>query len=160
MSELEHWIEARPAFNKRDDDPKTDYGISDVTMRWYVRGDRGVVQFVHSTGWFLPEIRDGLSDRSLRPSGWDLGFHSPTATGGLSYLNENSEQRNCDLLPSGKCFYDGSGLNAEPVLAALIEGGSDAVWKRLDTYYDETFSDQPLTLAELQPVELEQGEQR
>lgn len=41
----------------------------------------------------------------------------------------------CCYLEQGFCFYDGSGLNAEPVMAALFTGGDEAVWSALEDYY-------------------------
>ena len=155
MSELEHWVEAHAAYDRRDDDPAKNYGINGVELRWVARGDRGAVHFLMGTGWNLPDVQeelDGKRDERFphlfcHPRGYDLGFHSPTAAGELAYLDA---KRDCDLLPSGQCFGDGSALAGDSVLKALIEGGSDAVWKLLDEYYDETFADQPLTLAEVQ----------
>jgi hypothetical protein len=45
----------------------------------------------------------------------------------------------CDIL-GGKCYYDGSGLNAEPVYELLLREGSDGVWKSLGEYYNECFT--------------------
>lgn len=45
----------------------------------------------------------------------------------------------CKWLDGAPCYYDGSGLNAEPVFELLIEKGSDAVWEYLENYYEEVF---------------------
>ena len=42
---LEKKINFTPAFDRRDPDPKKDYGIHGVDMRCYLTGPEGVVQF-------------------------------------------------------------------------------------------------------------------
>lgn len=49
--------------------------------------------------------------------------------------------RTCKELPEGKCYYDGSGLNALDVLARFQEHEDpEIIWQILETYYDETFN--------------------
>jgi hypothetical protein len=45
----------------------------------------------------------------------------------------------CDYVDGGVCYYDGSGLNAEPVFDLLCEKGGEAVWKRLEEYHAQIF---------------------
>jgi hypothetical protein len=84
-----------PAFDKRSTDPKKDYGIGTVRCHMVLKGERGAVHFVFSTGMFLPETmqeyaREGRltptklsSDKFFlinEPMGYDVGYHSPKAT--------------------------------------------------------------------------------
>lgn len=48
-------------------------------------------------------------------------------------------EMDCHLLADGRCFYDGSGLEAGQPWKILREQGSDAVWQFLDTYYANLF---------------------
>lgn len=60
MAELTHEIIFRPAYDKR---PK--YGIHGVEMVWYVKGPKGVIQFVTFTNWHLPHVRKESDARIL-----------------------------------------------------------------------------------------------
>ena len=142
---FERIVEFRPAFDKRDPDPAKNYGIHGVDLRMVLRGELGAVQFLLYTNWQLPHvtleaqsqpIRDRI-DLKIRwmPLPADLGYHSPTPK------HEGQEERDCDLLPGGKCYYDGSGLNAQRIYETLLRAGSDGVWKELEEYYSELFAE-------------------
>lgn len=127
------YIGWNPAYDKRNPDPSKNYGVHGVTMRWYVKGPEGVVQFVVYANWMPPETEIIHKDFLCRPMAADIGYHSPTPR------YEEHEPFLCDLLPEGKCYYDGSSLWAERYLGALISEGGDAVWEMLEKYYDDTF---------------------
>lgn len=133
---LEREIRFTPAYNKIDEG----YGRHGVNMRWCLKGPEGVVQFLVHTSWMLPEDEKELSDafyhdgmHMLRPRAADLGYHSPKPM----YKEQTSLE--CDLMPTGQCYYDGSTLNAEPVFDLLIREGHEAVWEQLENYYQQTF---------------------
>jgi hypothetical protein len=48
----------------------------------------------------------------------------------------------CEWLDGKPCYYDGSGLAAEEYFKLLVSEGSEAVWKKLEEYYEETFNAQ------------------
>lgn len=136
---LERRVVFAPAFDKRDPNPSKNYGIHGVDMRMYVIGPRGAVQFVLYTGWHLPHVREELDARPSRkrcldhPMPADLGYHSPIPT----YEGQEEWGRdNCELLGC-RCYYDGSGLNAERIYEVLLREGSEGVWRELEAYYDE-----------------------
>lgn len=68
----------------------------------------------------------------------DLGFHSPKPT---YEGQENYGRDDCHILPGGTCYYDGSGLNAGPVLQAFLSYGPMAVWSALARYYQELWGE-------------------
>lgn len=117
------------------------HGQHAVECHFYVEGDLGVVEFSFNTGFELRTVTDGpwgrrvdpslktVAGRECFPTAKNLGHHwrTPVYDGEL-FVAE------CELVEGG-CYADGSGLNAEPLLAALIEGGSDAVWPLLEGYY-------------------------
>ena len=104
---------------------------------------------------------------SIGPEGWDLGYHSPrpmydgqTPMGAVEVSFKDGAYEDllgngdmvkmptsretgtfdpCQYLDGAPCYYDGSGLNAKPVMELLLREGSDAVWARLEEYYDDTF---------------------
>jgi len=149
---MERRVEFRPAYDRRDPDPKKDYGIHGVDIVFYVIGEKGAVQFGTSTGWLLPKtvIEDEhvdwnnwhkynnmLSMHNQRlgyPMPYDLGYHSKTP------MYEDHPALDCDLLEEGgKCYYDGSGLNAYAVFDVLVHKGSEGVYEYLENYYKELF---------------------
>jgi hypothetical protein len=136
-ADLTHRVEFRPAWDKRHADPKRNYGIHGVELRFLVQGPLGATQFVMYSGWNLKHVREERRDdrtASYFPMAADLGYHSPRP------MYEGQEpMQHCDLLPAGTCYYDGSGLNAEPVMESLIEEGDDAVWRKLEDEYRYRF---------------------
>lgn len=127
---LEKWIDFQAAFDKRSSEPQENYGIHGVEMKWYVRGAEGVVQWQVYTNWHWLNM-------PYKPVAVDLGYHSYVPR----YEGQSSLTKFCALLNGKPCYYDGSGLNAEPVLDLLIREGSDAVWKQLEKYYRSVFLD-------------------
>jgi hypothetical protein len=145
MPDLTREIRCEPGYDYRETDLDKPSGqrrgCHGMNMRWLLHGEHGTVQFVIYTGW-LPSwvVDDGdpfgprVDDRRARgtgPMAADLGHHWDTPT----YPGEDGPRSDCHLRPSGRCFYDGSGLNAEPVFAKLLTGGHDAVWAALEEYY-------------------------
>jgi hypothetical protein len=136
---LERIVEITPAFDKRDQDPRKDRGVHGCELRMLLKGPEGAVQFVLFTGWYLPGVIEWWKSRGLdttqaaMPA--DLGYHSRVPM----YEGQNAIMESCPYLDGAPCYYDGSSLNAEGVFQLLLEGGSDAVWSRLEEFYEDTF---------------------
>lgn len=140
-------INFRPAFDKRNPDPKINYGIHGVEIVWILKGDKGAIQFVVYTNWHLPGVQKELIRKckggsfgefpycTLKPQPADVGYHSPAP----QYEGQNSLTDSCDLLGGKPCYYDGSGLQAEDVFRVLVEQGGEAVWKELEDRYVRLF---------------------
>lgn len=136
------------AFDKRHKDPSKNYGIHGCDLRFILGNEKGYVQFVLYTNWLLPELveeykRDSDSIMVIErypftyiqePMPADLGYHSPVPR------YDGQTALSCDLVPGGKCYYDGSGLNAIKVFDVLRREGSDGVWKFLENYHKELFT--------------------
>lgn len=142
---MERKIEFSPAFDKRHPEPRKNYGIHGVEMKWYLIGELGSVQFVVYTNWQLPHVREqgrkSWRDPCLfEPRAYDLGYHSPKPMyEGQTAMCGPGE---CHVLPKDcSCYYDGSSLNCEPVFETLIREGHDACWKELEDYYVSTFGE-------------------
>ena len=142
--EFERIVEFYPAYDKRHPNPHKDHGIADVWIKFILKGKKGAVQFLMSTGWFLPETVEDYKSKGInlmdRPRGWDLGYHSPKPM----YEGQEPATENCPIL-GGKCYYDGSTLAAEKILEILLREGSNGVWKALERYYYETFEQEAET---------------
>ena len=63
MSKLERIIKFAPAFDKRDPDPKKNYGTHGVELKMVVKGSKGAVQFVLFTNWQLPHVTKESENR-------------------------------------------------------------------------------------------------
>jgi len=116
------------------------HGRHGVEIRWYLGNSvEGIVQFVIYTNWMLPETWEDPTYPSLelmKPIAADLGYHSPK-----SLYKEHYRSDFCHLLSQRFCFYDGSGLNAEPVMERLFREGGDAVWEELERYWATVFGE-------------------
>lgn len=140
VGDFERQILFKPGFDwRRRGDAKRDYGISSMRMWFILIGERGAVQWQIGTEWFPDSARQHLShfhnEPKHQPTGWDLGYHSKTPH------YEGQEAGDCDCLPEGKCYYDGSGLNADLLIEGFLNGGDDWVWNRLEAYYENVFHD-------------------
>lgn len=138
---FEHRIDWLPAFDKRDDNPKKNYGVCAMRIVFYVIGPKGAIQWMISTGWYTDSARKHLDgfpsspwdDERRRPAAHDLGYHAREA----QYDNQ-TPQKNCHLL-GGSCFYDGSSLQAELPMEGFLSGGVDWLWPKLEAAYMHHF---------------------
>ena len=133
-------IDFSPAFDRRHDDPKKNYGIHGVEMRWYLIGDKGAVQFVVFTNWMLPEVQTEIDYKPVTSGGGRHTLHKPMpADVGYHTLEPQYEGQEpygeCNLLDGKVCYYDGSGLAAEPMFEKLLRGGHEAVWAEMEKLY-------------------------
>lgn len=111
------------------------HGKHGLTMRFLLTGNEGAVQFVMALGW-LPEPGNydtiNLSKgSSVYPS--DLGYHAKKPQ------YEDQPAMDCHIF--GKCYYDGSGLNAYEPFRILCSFGEEALWTFLEGYYNTIFED-------------------
>ena len=152
---MERVIEVTPAFDKRNVDPKKDYGIHGAELWFYLIGERGAIQFGIYTNWFLPHVQDEVDSRipdhrfpwlSHKPSPCDIGYHSRVP----QYDDAKPLTDNCPII-GGVCYYDGSSLQAEDVFKIMVEGGSDALWAEMERRYNELFSEQTMNPKPIEP---------
>lgn len=131
-----------PAYDRRHADPKKNYGIHGVTMRFYLIGEKGVVQFVLYTNWQLPHVEAEFDNDDtmcafqhshLKPMPVDLGYHSP-----VPMYEGQSKMDTCEFFEGG-CYYDGSSLAADDYYDILRKKGSKGLWKAMKTYYFQRF---------------------
>lgn len=123
------------------------HGQHGMTMRFVLIGPHGAVQWVCTmSNWVPGNVYYGGMQRigtaSLVPASnhiddgktTDLGYHSP------HQHYDGQPAYKCDYLPAGECYYDGSGLNAEPLLEAFLAHGPHAVWAALARYYSDVLA--------------------
>ena len=117
------------------------HGLHGLTLWFYVKGDKGVVQASIYTGWIPTQVeRDDLGTRIFDLSGgtpmpMDLGYHAREP----QWEGQEVCRDSCWLLDGEPCYYDGSGLNAYDAGYTLVNGGSEELWKFLDGYYRHVF---------------------
>lgn len=126
VGDFERILYTTPGYNDRGGP----YGVDGLRLRFVLVGELGATAFLMSTGWAPGEkMSPALAD--LYPSGWDRGFHWRSQL--YDYLSPGT----CDVLEEGTCYYDGSGLAAEPLLQRFIVEGMAGVWDDLESYYRE-----------------------
>lgn len=144
---MEKIIKFEPAYDKRNPDPKKNYGVHGVTMGFYLKGELGTVQFTVFTNWHLSHVEKGMKHNTtwqyddhvwcpFKPVPADLGYHSHKPI----YENQSIIGENCEWT-GGVCYYDGSTLNAEPIFDTLTKEGDKGVWRELENYYKDVFGE-------------------
>lgn len=137
MSAFEKIIEISPAYDKRDADPKKNYGIHGMELRFVLKGELGAVQFVFYTAIHLPHVAEELwrnnQHRDWNPfkaTGFDIGYHSK-----VPQFDGHDKVRDDCPYTDGPCYYDGSSLQADEFAPTFIANGADAVWEMLEERY-------------------------
>lgn len=93
-------------------------------------------QCIHGSDKCFPGS-GGSHGKHVGPLPVDLGYHSKTP----QFDGQSAISESCEILDGEPCYYDGSGLNAHDALHTLVNGGEDALWEFLDSYYDCVFGD-------------------
>lgn len=137
-------IRIRPGYDKRNPDPKKNYGVHGCEVMFYLHSPGKIksVYLVLYTDW-LPlnvqkeEMGSGVIQQVIgeQPMASDLGYHSPVP------FYDGQSKRPCDISKNGYCYSDGSGLEGERVRNIMLEEGDDGVWRELETYWREVFVD-------------------
>jgi hypothetical protein len=149
----------KPGFCWVRDNPHRNFGNGSVQMSFFLVGPKGAVHWVLGTKWMPEAARKDVAmrraihgiqiddERSQKPNGYDLGYHSPTPR------YEDQNDRECDLLPGGRCYCGGSALAADELVEGFLNGGDEWVWNRLEAYYRHMFEgdDYPSFLPIIEP---------
>lgn len=112
------------------------HGRHGMNLRFLLINEAGAVQFLmYASDWLPGSIEHGSTRKDLPLCGVmaaDLGYHWTHPT-----YDEQDGGGTCDYLEGAPCWYDGSGLNADPVLAHFLNDGLDAVWADLEEFHRE-----------------------
>ena len=124
---MEKIITFNPAYDKRDPDPKKDYGVHGVDIKFLLKGKKGATQFILYTGWQLPHVQKEMENQPnwkilSKPLPADLGYHSP-----VPMYSDQPVMKDCPYLDGKDCYYDGSTLNAIDVFDILLKDGCEGV---------------------------------
>jgi len=117
------------------------HGRHGVNIRFVAKGGRGAVQFLLYTGWMPQHIPNSIVGRVVTdwgspPMPADLGYHSKMP----HYEGHEPMSEVCEYCDGQPCYYDGSTINANDAMYALVNGGDAALWVFLDGYYDSVFN--------------------
>lgn len=141
----------RPAYDKRHEDPRKNYGIHGAEIQ-FALGESGgqFVYFVMMTKWMLPHVRREMDVRLLargmtqldldmhyHPDTVRLGYHSPRPI----YEGQEMQREECELLDGKPCYCGEHYSSIEGYLKILVAGGLDALWEQMEAYYWEMFND-------------------
>lgn len=135
----------RPAFEKRHDDPKRNYGIGCVMMSFAAVGDEGAISWQVFTGWHLPHVAERLRREtrheayphdpkrfmrcSLEGMGGAVDIHSKHP------LWEGHEPQTGCRFTGGECWGDTGFSAGDTMFDILVEKGQDALFVELDEWY-------------------------
>lgn len=131
-------IKIRAAYDKRDPNPRENYGVHGAHIYFTVKDERGGLTFSISTNWQLPHVEEELKAKGRSfggplPFGVDIHRKKPKdpdyPEGSGSYLPD------CHVT-GGECWCDGSGILGQEFFLTLIEGGDDALFERMERQFE------------------------
>jgi len=139
VNDFQRTLSLSMPFDRRHPDPAKNYGIHGTDLRMIVYRDGLAIQFLAYLPVYLPHVADELASKCSSHSsynpfkgmGADVGYHSVTPR------YKDQPIRDCDILKSGKCYYDGSGLLAEEWYTEFLKGGPDVIWTKLEARWHE-----------------------
>ena len=129
------------------DGPSSNYGRGSLKVRFLLHGRVGSVQFLWSTGITPERVTEhrtlfgrayNVEEWMHHPaSGFDVGYHADAPQW------EGQDSYECSYRPSGRCYYDGSGIAGDKFLEVFLTQGEDAMWAALRDRYTEWFEVTP-----------------
>lgn len=106
------------------------HGISDLSIRFILKGEHGAVQFHICTDWIMePKEHYRWGERGALPA--VVGYHWKTPL----YEGQTLQTQECPFLDGEPCYYNGSGLEADAAMQALVLGGEPELRKYLESCY-------------------------
>jgi hypothetical protein len=154
VSSFTREVKALASYDHRDE-PGSRLGAHGVDLVFILRGELGAITASISTGWMAKPLAHamarpaGLNERLDKP-GVDRGlrdlYPSGRYVGSHSLVNRSEYMTGptaCDWLDGAPCYDDGSFTAGGEVMELLVTGGSDAVFERLERYYQALIVDRP-----------------
>lgn len=96
-----------------------------VDCKFFLKGEKGIIQFCISTGW----NENSEYNNPSKTYSYDVGYHSPIPL----YEDQKPMDKCCFY---DKCYYDGSSMYARTVFDLLIKFGEEKVWQELESAYN------------------------
>jgi len=146
---VDGWIQIvkmKMPFDKRSSDPKKDYGIHSMDIFFITGKDDNYVQFFLNIPWYLDHVAHNLLTRdrldlSFLGQGYDVGYHAKHPQ------YDGQSPMDCDLISTGKCYYDGSSLQAEKWYQDVLQFNNlDEIWPKLQAEWISRFGITEVTI--------------
>lgn len=133
MTTFTREIKFRPAFDRRDPDPRKNYGIHGMEICFVLQGPEGGITYTIYTHWMLPHVQKELDAKHSEL------FRSPVSAGldghwKVPQYEGQPPMKNCQLT-GGDCYCDGTALT-DDVFQLLVREGEEAVWKLMESRYE------------------------
>ncbi len=117
------------AFDRRNDDPRKDYGVHGVDIIFRLSKDGQAVEWRLFTGWQLPHVA-AKGEGYDKPMPSTCRYHSKTPR-----HNDQEQSANECEVTGGVCYSDGTFVT-DDLFDALREGGDEAVWALLEKKFE------------------------
>lgn len=129
------------SFDRRDPDPKKDYGIGGVDLWFVLKGKKGAISASFRTGWYLPSCFENNyyldQHERERLRCFMVDMHTPSC----GEIDDDSDTNACTWLDNGKCYLSSTLRDDEKVLQkALLERGSIGLWNEMIKIYYREFN--------------------
>lgn len=104
--------------------PRRIGGVTSLRIDYHLIGEKGAINFSF-------RVWDNYLQRGGCFKALDIGSHTRTP----HYEGHAPMEGVCCILKT-QCYYDGSTLQAEPILEGFLSGGGEEfVWSELEKYY-------------------------
>lgn len=144
VGEFKRIVQLWPDYDKTHIDPSKNYGVHGVDLICALVGELGAITFTVFTNWMIPSVQKEIDNeppypilpyRFYQPQLADVSYHSH-----VSHYEDQYSHDDCEYI-GGKCYCDGSVLQAQDVMDILRVEGLDGVWKELERRYDMWLKD-------------------
>lgn len=143
MSAFTKTIHVYGGYDKRNPDPTKSYGIGAVKLVFCLRGPKGAMTFVVSTGMYPSHVTKEMWNGRLtktynpfEPMGFGFDYHVSAPCREYHEADKPSNA-SCEHIGGVPCWSDGSGLMASEFMPTFLEQGEEAVWLKLEELYHE-----------------------
>jgi hypothetical protein len=136
---FERILQTHPPYDKRNIDPKKDYGICALQLRFILKkGEKAVQVLLYTNSYLASTIKEYKHKISSDHEGYtcfDVGYHSNTP------IFKGQIKSDCDVLKGKECYYDGSSLRGrdDKIAENYLEHGDEWVWKYLEKQWKVVF---------------------
>jgi hypothetical protein len=135
---MERIIRFYPAYDKRNPEPRQNYGICGVKVYFALKGRHGAVTFELLTDWYPKDVQQHEKPKRIddvQPLGACIAVHAPSP----QFDGQEPSSGECEFMDGKPCYCDVSYLAANIIRDLLLAEGSDGVWAELERWYTERF---------------------
>jgi hypothetical protein len=135
---LEHKVFFSPAFDKRDPNPSKNYGIGSVRIHFFVKGEKGGIEWTVSTGMFLKKTHaEWLINFPKSEEGDGIGHEIAYHAKKKQHEGQEKHNGDCTLTDLPYCYNDAGFCAGGELYEKFVEQGEEIVWKTLEEWHRE-----------------------